>query len=895
MKKLLYIISLALLTAGCSKDDTPSYYLDELVIDTANCLAEGSYVQGSACNEYCFVRIPYENAQGGTALVFAPETNGLRIDEQSVTLTDGSGEMQVAVQGMPLLLETSFLQINVRYRDKTYLSSVEIAVLEDVDPSGTITFEIDDAPVASLTEALELPFTVEPSMTAVVAVHPEIAGLRVAIVTDPKTGSGTLTLTPAANFLGGTVELVATFGSREAQRRTIDVSAFAEGDGTPEAPFAVASDADLARLAYGLDQAFALTADLELPTDWTPVGSAANPFTGSFDGGDNTLTLALDRPDASDLALFAALGSGAEVKNLTLKGSVRGGQRVAALAAASEIPAPATVDVSAVTVTGDNIVAAAIASGAGADARVLRFGNPPTAVNIPMGETTASGSLELEPQDAVVTFDAGETGSTWSYSSATGEFTVTKGDAFAAGTVSYYASLNDRVRTTARTIAITSKNMYESGTGVSGDPYIVTDADQFTATVHTYPAAHIKLTENIELTETWETVTEFSGSLDGDHHTVKGLTEPLVGTNSGTIENLRFTDVTIATSSTESLGVIARISTGTIRSVGVKGTIDVSSTGDRQVGGIAGQINAGTISNCYVNAEITVSCTGVGGIAGFFNGSTAEGARVEYCTTEGSITWRNNATRIGGIVGRKNTNAGGADYITNCLSSMILSGTSADSGSNMNGGIFGVSSSGHNDKRLYIQQCLFTGRIKGAACAGGIAGLGPDIQDCMVLSDGFESGEATVQTTTSNNGSSGGIAAGAKGDIARCIVSGARLIGTGNTSGIVTVQNNGSPTVKSCVVLDSSVTAGGKAIYGETSSTKITVSDSYYCGMVYGDGSPYEPSEENCDGKAVEKAQLTQSWYEGLGYDFTDVWTWDAANGLPKLQHVGCDDNVKIN
>ncbi len=74
----------------------------------------------------------------------------------------------------------------------------------------------------------------------------------------------------------------------------------------------------------------------------------------------------------------------------------------------------------------------------------------------------------------------------------------------------------------------------------------------------------------------------------------------------------------------------------------------------------------------------------------------------------------------------------------------------------MNGGIFGVSSSEHADRRLIIRECLFTGRVSGQACSGTIAGLGPDISDCLVLSDGFESGVATVQTNTSNNGSSGG-------------------------------------------------------------------------------------------------------------------------------------------
>ena len=166
MKKLLYILCAAALAAGCSDDDASSYYLDELVIDTANCLAEGSYVQGVEANDLCRIKIPYENARGGTARISAPETNGLRIDAQEVTLVSGAGEATVAVKGTPLLLETSFLQLNVEYRAKTYLSSVEIAVLEDVDPSGTIEFEIDRTPLTGLTAPETIAFTVRSSNRA---------------------------------------------------------------------------------------------------------------------------------------------------------------------------------------------------------------------------------------------------------------------------------------------------------------------------------------------------------------------------------------------------------------------------------------------------------------------------------------------------------------------------------------------------------------------------------------------------------------------------------------------------------------------------------------------------------------------------------------------------------
>ena len=249
MKKLLYILCAAALAAGCSDDDASSYYLDELVIDTANCLAEGSYVQGVEANDLCRIKIPYENARGGTARISAPETNGLRIDAQEVTLVSGAGEATVAVKGTPLLLETSFLQLNVEYRAKTYLSSVEIAVLEDVDPSGTIEFEIDRTPLTGLTAPETIAFTVSPTMAAVVESGTTPDGLRVNVVSDPATGEGTVTFTPAANFLGGEVELTASFGARPPQVCKIRVSAFAAGEGTADAPYEVTSAADSKRSA----------------------------------------------------------------------------------------------------------------------------------------------------------------------------------------------------------------------------------------------------------------------------------------------------------------------------------------------------------------------------------------------------------------------------------------------------------------------------------------------------------------------------------------------------------------------------------------------------------------------------------------------------------------------
>lgn len=889
MKKLLYILCAAALAAGCSDDDASSYYLDELVIDTANCLAEGSYVQGVEANDLCRIKIPYENAKGGTARISAPETNGLRIDAQEVTLVSGAGEATVAVKGTPLLLETSFLQLNVEYRAKTYLSSVEIAVLEDVDPSGTIEFEIDRTPLTGLTAPETIAFTVSPTMAAVVESGTTPDGLRVNVVSDPATGEGTVTLTPAANFLGGEVELTASFGARPPQVCKIRVSAFAAGEGTADAPYEVTSAAELEKIGYGFDKAFRLASDMVLDNNWTPAGTEAQPFTGSLDGNGRKITLALDRPAEDYVALFARVGAGAEVTNLTLDGSVTGRNYVSALAAESE--ASLSADVSAVTVRGENFVAASVASGAGRDARVIEFGTVPAAVNITMGSDSATESLRLVTKGATVTFDPGATGTSWSYDDASGNFTVTKEADFSGGDVTFSVSLGDRVTSTVHTIAVSSKNMYESGSGIEGDPYVVIDADQFTATLHTYPAAHVKLTEDIAVSD-WETIPAFSGSLDGDGHTVEGLTAGFVTTNTGQIGNIKFKAVDITVSS--GFGVVSRTTEGSgrISGVAVSGRIVSTNTGDI-LGGITGELKgSAVIDNCYVDLEMTASCGMVGGIVGRMT-SSGNGVRVTNCTSEGSIVITASKTRIAGIVGRGE--GSGKDEIRGCFSTMNLSATNANA--NSFGGIFGA----NNNNNMLIEECMFSGQIKAAFDVGGIAGVGPNVKNCLVLG-------ATLENTaaSSSTGNVGGIASIAKLYADYCVVMNTAIVGvTGNNAakpaaGVVcTYQNNGK--TRYSVVLGNTTIKGSTStrVSGAPLASDPLVSNYASADVVLQDGTgvvkqPADVGVDATDGADVPGTP-DQAWFESLGYDFASVWTWDAAASAPKLQKAGCDDDVKIN
>ena len=202
---------------------------------------------------------------------------------------------------------------------------------------------------------------------------------------------------------------------------------------------------------------------------------------------------------------------------------------------------------------------------------------------------------------ATVAFDPGTTGTSWSYDDASGNFTVTKEDDFSGGDVTFRVALGDRVISTVHTIAVSSKNMYESGSGIEGDPYVVVDADQFTATLHTYPAAHVKLTEDIAVSN-WETIPAFSGSLDGGGHTVGGLTAPFVATLTGTVENVKFSGVNIAAGKS-ACGAVANLLDGHVEGVAVTGTLSAesgASSGDTGFGAIAGQAQGSSvIDNCH--------------------------------------------------------------------------------------------------------------------------------------------------------------------------------------------------------------------------------------------------------------------------------------------------------
>ncbi|GAA3411098.1 hypothetical protein GCM10020370_57920 [Paenibacillus hodogayensis] len=112
--------------------------------------------------------------------------------------------------------------------------------------------------------------------------------------------------------------------------------------GTVQLPHRITTAEQLSKLGdpsagYGLDQVYALQADLDLSgyatgAGWSPIGTEAEPFRGTFRGNGHTIShLTIQRPGDDHVGLFG-FAFGASVSDLALPDAdVRGNRHVGAL------------------------------------------------------------------------------------------------------------------------------------------------------------------------------------------------------------------------------------------------------------------------------------------------------------------------------------------------------------------------------------------------------------------------------------------------------------------------------------------------------------------------------------------------------------------------------------
>jgi hypothetical protein len=171
--------------------------------------------------------------------------------------------------------------------------------------------------------------------------------------------------------------------------------------------------------------------------------------------------------------------------------------------------------------------------------------------------------------------------------------------------------------------------------GSSSAAIVITDQAglQAIGTDATTLAGDYVLGNDITLTGPFTSIMEFTGTFDGQMHTISGLTKTVVGTRASgifgrtvagsEIRNVGMTNVSL-TSDGESPNYVAALindSKGTVEKCWLEGgTITVTgATGGNNSGSLIGLNRAtGIVRDCYVR-DVTISINGLDGIGGFAN------------------------------------------------------------------------------------------------------------------------------------------------------------------------------------------------------------------------------------------------------------------------------------
>ena len=200
------------------------------------------------------------------------------------------------------------------------------------------------------------------------------------------------------------------------------------------------------------------------------------------------------------------------------------------------------------------------------------------------------------------------------------------------------------------------------------------------------------LAANIDMTgQTWQGANiSYSGTFDGNGHTITGLTDCLLEQNNGAVRNLTLVEPDIESTAQMSIGAItvengniienchvvggsvvgmvryiggiAGRNTGTIRACSTSTTVTLTfeGTGVKNSGGIVGE-NGGTILACYATGSITGSAASKGAISGertgissehiacYWSGDTEKGVGSSLDTTTkvaGDVTWETAMTAM---------------------------------------------------------------------------------------------------------------------------------------------------------------------------------------------------------------------------------------------------------
>jgi hypothetical protein len=386
-------------------------------------------------------------------------------------------------------------------------------------------------------------------------------------------------------------------------------------------------------------------------------------------------------------------------------------------------------------------------------------------------------------------------------------------------------------------------------------------------------------------------------------------TGPAVGLLAGYVTNADISNITLSgtlgfqsADVSITVGGIAGIASSGVYVEDCNGSVAMNITAGSQgatVGGFAGSI-AGDIINCHATGNITVSAASAiycGGIAGTLTG-TIEKCSFIATSINATVTVDTYAQpHVGGIAG---SISGNSSSITGCWAEGIISGT-APSNNVRVGGVGGDLAAGGK-----IAQSYFNGTVNSVSnhstatskrgYAGGIAGV---IANYAAIEDCWSHGKVNGDNTA------GGIAGMhqnpypsyirrcySTSEVTRTVTTESTTVGAGGISGTNRNTTDVNTTIISCAALNSKISGVGSTyihrIVGRTDAGVLTGNNHAWSGMTIDSGSATYTADigaDKVDG-ATLAAQPVQTFYEGLGWDFTattGVWEMDSS-GYPKLQ-----------
>ncbi|REK75587.1 cadherin-like beta sandwich domain-containing protein [Paenibacillus paeoniae] len=227
---------------------------------------------------------------------------------------------------------------------------------------------------------------------------------------------------------------------------------------------------------------------------------------------------------------------------------------------------------------------------------------------------------------------------------------------------------------------------FAGGDGSEETPYLIADEEQFNR-VRDDPWDHYKLIADIDLSayrasdggRGWAPIAAFYGMLDGDGHTITGLSIQRDDTENvglfGTIYSAKIANLNILQANVEGASrtgiVVGTAANAVLDNVYVSGSV----TGEGHVGGLVGELQTTSARQVGSSAHVHASSNNIGGLFGYV---ILMGQEINGCYAEGDV--ESTGDSVGGLVGM------------------------------MSGGV--------------IKQCYATGNVSGSASVGGLIGWG---------------------------------------------------------------------------------------------------------------------------------------------------------------------------